>query len=365
MRRLIRLKEERGATAVLVAVLMVPLLCFGALAIDVGQVYAERRQLQNGADAAALAIAQTCSQAATACSSTDAPAMKSTYADPLANANANDNAATVNSVTLDQLNKSVDVEVQTKTSGGASALTNILAPLFGINTTQVKARATAIWGPPAAGDLFPMAVSKCRFTKAVGTPVAGVVYGTNATVNYTIGGNDTCKVSGADPGLPGGYGWTNPTNSKTVSSCDIQITGLTELEQASGASLGNSVPQCSLDKFLNKISYMPLYDSYVKCSFDATKTCYHLMGIAAFYLTGYNVPGGAAELSGAVKFAPTGKTYTWLNCAAQWKQDYGNSGSASAKCVQGIWLSVMSVSQFTAIAKNGFDTGVTTVALIN
>ena len=40
--------------------MMVVLLGMGALVIDVGQLYAERRELQNGADAAALAVAQDC-----------------------------------------------------------------------------------------------------------------------------------------------------------------------------------------------------------------------------------------------------------------------------------------------------------------
>ena len=53
--------DERGASAVLVAILLVPLLGFAAIALDVGALYVERGQLQNGADAAALAIAQDCS----------------------------------------------------------------------------------------------------------------------------------------------------------------------------------------------------------------------------------------------------------------------------------------------------------------
>jgi Flp pilus assembly protein TadG len=55
-----RLKDERGAIGVVVALLMIPLMGFAAIAIDVSAMYAERPQLQNGADAAALAIAQDC-----------------------------------------------------------------------------------------------------------------------------------------------------------------------------------------------------------------------------------------------------------------------------------------------------------------
>ncbi len=50
-----RLSGERGATAVIVTLLLVPLLGFAAIAVDVGALYAERARLQTAADAAALA----------------------------------------------------------------------------------------------------------------------------------------------------------------------------------------------------------------------------------------------------------------------------------------------------------------------
>ncbi|HEY80019.1 MAG TPA: hypothetical protein EYP25_07020 [Anaerolineae bacterium] len=51
------LREDRGATMVYLAVIMVVLLGFMALAIDLSSLYAQRRQLQNAATAAALAAA--------------------------------------------------------------------------------------------------------------------------------------------------------------------------------------------------------------------------------------------------------------------------------------------------------------------
>ena len=50
-----RLKGQRGATAVIVAIVFVLFLGFAALAIDVGYLFATRNELQNVADAAALA----------------------------------------------------------------------------------------------------------------------------------------------------------------------------------------------------------------------------------------------------------------------------------------------------------------------
>ena len=54
--------DDRGAVLVWVALMLVVLLGIGALVIDVGALYAERRQLQNGADAAALAVAADCAE---------------------------------------------------------------------------------------------------------------------------------------------------------------------------------------------------------------------------------------------------------------------------------------------------------------
>jgi Flp pilus assembly protein TadG len=50
-----RIKSQRGATAVIVAICIAMLVGFAALAIDVGYLYATRNELQNVADAAALA----------------------------------------------------------------------------------------------------------------------------------------------------------------------------------------------------------------------------------------------------------------------------------------------------------------------
>ena len=52
--------DESGFSLVFAAILMVVLIGMAAFAIDVGRLYAERRELQNAADAAVLAIAEDC-----------------------------------------------------------------------------------------------------------------------------------------------------------------------------------------------------------------------------------------------------------------------------------------------------------------
>ena len=52
------LTNEKGVTIVLVAILMVVLVMFVAIAVDLGHLYVARNELQNAADAGALAGAR-------------------------------------------------------------------------------------------------------------------------------------------------------------------------------------------------------------------------------------------------------------------------------------------------------------------
>ena len=56
--------HDRGAVAIFVALCLVILLMIAAWVIDGSALYQERRELQNGADAAALAIARDCAEGA-------------------------------------------------------------------------------------------------------------------------------------------------------------------------------------------------------------------------------------------------------------------------------------------------------------
>ena len=70
-------RDERGAIGIIVAALLGfgVLTGMGALVVDVGQLYQERAELQNGADAAALGVAKSC--ALGACD----PSVAGTFAD--------------------------------------------------------------------------------------------------------------------------------------------------------------------------------------------------------------------------------------------------------------------------------------------
>lgn len=85
MKRLLldRRRRERGGVAVIVAVLLAGGVLIGmlALSVDVGQIMYERRQLQNGADATSLALAQRCAANEADCDPTNVSSLLSANPD--------------------------------------------------------------------------------------------------------------------------------------------------------------------------------------------------------------------------------------------------------------------------------------------
>jgi len=193
------MRRERGATAVVTVILLVPVL-FGAaaLSIDVGNLMAERRQVQNGADAAAMVAARACVKSGTGC-----PAASTLT--PIAGQNANDGVTDaiqvcsnptkplLTGVTVpcstasgeidcpaptarQQTFPYVEVRTQTRTTSGTTALTNRFARMLvgGSSDTPVGACARVGWGAPQGGGAgAPITVSGCDWMHATGGDAGG------------------------------------------------------------------------------------------------------------------------------------------------------------------------------------------------
>ena len=166
MRRLI--SDDRGVSAVLVAILAVVLFGAAAIAIDLGVLYEERRQLQNGADAAALAVGWECAQngiGSTNCPDDDTfaaldPAVTA-YATVFANGNARDGAATVlgtSEIKTEEGWVQVDLESE-------SAIPPLFGGLLGAGATTVRASAAVEF---EAGGFSPIAFGTCELVDLVG-----------------------------------------------------------------------------------------------------------------------------------------------------------------------------------------------------
>ncbi|MDQ0673683.1 Flp pilus assembly protein TadG [Pseudarthrobacter siccitolerans] len=201
MRRLIPARRvatgsdnERGVAGVLVALMMLVLIGAGAMAVDVGQIYAERAQLQNGADAAALAVAYKCHKSG--CDQDSA----NTIAKELSNANANDGGSKV--LIPVELDVEHQVTVRTSTAQGKDGpgfLSKMFASALPAPAVNVGAHATAIVDFPSSGSGFPLALSDKCFNLSKGSQTAQV-----QKISYAPGGTCTGP-SGTQ--IPGGWGW--------------------------------------------------------------------------------------------------------------------------------------------------------------
>jgi Flp pilus assembly protein TadG len=281
MRRLtlVRLRDDSGAVAVIVALAMAALLAGAALAVDIGSMLSLRAQLQNGADAAAIAVAQACAANSTAPSCT-AP---TTTPRALAAANTLSGNGTV---------RSVRVSGTTATVTTAATIPLAFAATFGMAHGTASASATASWGTPIKGpSVLPIAFSVCSFTsKPVGTAMD--------MLQHSIGdATGSCRNSVNGMTLPGGFGWLNQT-----SGCGLTITALQSLAASSDSGTSAS-SACSalLPTLLNTTVILPVFDSTTGTGTNGT---FHIAGWAEFQLLGWRFPA-ASPVSQNVSGDPT------------------------------------------------------------
>lgn len=260
-----RLSSDRGAVAVMTALLLVPLLVCAGFVIDIGASYVQRRQLQNAADAAALAIARDCGvrNCATAQSQLTADIFKAGNV-PNRPVTAAVQSMTANSVTV-QMTEDVNY---------------LFGPVIGVSKSTVAAQATASWGSPTGGTaILPLTISRCSLdaqTKdAQGLP-AGTVISTIA-LSKTTGVTPCAPQSGNE--VPGGFGWLE-TGVGCSSSASLARPWV---DKDPGKSEPQACGQSDFDKQLGKTTLLPLFDEV-----SHNDQQYHLYGYAAFYLTSYN-----------------------------------------------------------------------------
>lgn len=356
-----RRRDDRGAVAVLVAILIGTGVLFGmgALVIDVGQLYQNQAELQNGADAAALAIAKSC--AAGSCDTSSA----TSYADLNASGLTGDTAyvtficgmngtVAVGSGNCGTGNKHcvanppsgtnyVDVETSTELSNGSHLLPPVFArTLVGNGNyqgTTVYACSQAEWGSPLLGNVVGITVGLCDWSEATSngetyatpppyppTPTTGlpvVIDFHDPTGQET---DTSCPSGPAGQTASGNFGWTFDPNK----DCLLTPSNFTNAGggvYTYGGNTGNNTPSdCQTvlqDAQQNQtLLYVPIYSAYNGQGSNAT---YTLSGIGAFALTGYNFGNQfqvADRITGQVPCAGNGN---------------GNGGS-SVTCISGYFL---------------------------
>jgi len=345
-RRLLGLarSNEQGAIGVLIAVLMAGgvLIGMGALVVDVGQIYQERAELQNGADAAALGVAKSCALGACA------PGVASGLAD------ANASKLTRGTAAVGQVCGSgnlgacppsagaptncpppptgvnyVEVSTSTRTAGGSTLLPPVFARTLlgnsGYQGSNVVACAQAEWGAPVAATTVAVTISACAWDQATqqGTffppgppyppdpapsPAADQVITLNAGPG---GGGCATEPAGADGP---GFAWVaHPRGNCTVPISGLSFQGRPQLSVSFSCELVLENAQQSQASILVPV--------YVASSGAPGNPTYTLKGFAEFVVTGYNLPG----FNGSTVDAPD-----WLNPA--------NNCQGSDYCLNGYFV---------------------------
>lgn len=286
-----RLDDEHGGVAVTVAILLVVLIGLGALVVDVGNLYWERRQLQNAADSAALAAAQDhiAGQAALA----------ETTARNFALAN-NTRGAFVEDIYQPNPN-SVTVETITGDIDAPGSLSSFLAGVLGVEDYFAHASATAVWGAPdaATADL-PLTISMCDIKAALGLEDLGpgddishLLDSDPTTIIFhnSQSPHDECSAqpgfdANEDGKLPAGFGWLHEDE---VDDCQIEIANTTEdgFYWAFKDPGNNPIRHC-LEAALGKAVVIPVFIDFKR---DNPRDQYLLWAPAAFHLEGYRFPG--------------------------------------------------------------------------
>lgn len=292
---------DEGAVLVIVAIVTTVLLGFGALVVDVGALYVEQRQLQNGADAAALAVAQDCANG-------DCQ-LNTGRATQYAGLNAQDGASNVDLVCgvgpglppcPSPAPKGaagaagwVKVATSTRTPDGGDEIDFVLAPVMDAAAgATVHAAAIAAWGALGKADILPITFSVCEW-QAMGGSVVDESFpaGTSWIYLHGIGGTNepgvvhcTDQQSGQD--LPGGFGFLRNTACITSVVAGAWI----------GVETGNSLPKgCNPDDWMNKDVLIAIYDQERGTGNNGQ---YHIAGFVGFRLTGYKFNGNTRAPTG-------------------------------------------------------------------
>ena len=330
-------RDERGAVGVLIGVLLGGgvLLGIGALVVDVGMLYGDRANLQNGADAGAIAVAETC--AAGTCNTN--------LAQSFATANQHvwgstaylvcgsgslgicpGSTGAMTDCPLPPQNVQGYVDVHTSTTGVVPPFfARALANNGNYTGTTVDACAQAVWGPASQSNSLALTISLCAWQDLLGsdndsdaatsvdtdndsddngvfnTPIA--LYLRTSTSSPT----DYCK-GPAGQNVPGGFDWlstdtdiTNGTSDDGTADTDQDgdasntcTAAIDLVTSTSYSNTGSSISSACQTVLQNDVAsymagnpvtvYLPVFDSTSKTGGNAT---YHMIGLAGFVITGY------------------------------------------------------------------------------
>lgn len=355
--------SERGVIAIVGAVVIAMGLMVGVLAmtVDVGRLFVERRDVQNGADAAALALADDCARGRATCV---AGAASTTRAAAFADANAKDGTTQVSAVcgasplaacttpsshawecqSPAAFPHYVRVRTATRQTDGSGVIPPVFSDVMSDRAgTGLWACAQAAWGAAAAaGTVVPFAISICDYA-ANGSLVAVSFANNGSTRSCTITDNDgvTRTYTTALTGL------TYFTKDGATFDCITPVTVaigdlLTRQNVASTQQVCGVQPGPRLDALLGQTLYLPIVGD-VQTNGQGSYP-FRVITFAAVVFRGYFMQN--AQTSGGTPPSPS----------------WGAKGCRSGvSCLSGQFTTGVTTGD---LSTGGPNTGVTVVQLI-
>lgn len=307
-----RLSDQRGAIAISSALLAVLLVGMAALAIDASSLWWDKKQVQNGADAAALALAQSCAQGT--CEANE-QAMATSYVQ----GNKNDTNAIVTKIDHDVVAPTPSVTVTVSTTR-----THWFAVVFGQSSSTVTAVATASWGAVGSASVLPFVVGDCQLS-AIDSG------GTVTLWTKAPGGAPNCSLSSGN-GITGTFGWLDDPDSdcRVETSVDGTVLGRTG---DPGPTLSATACDTLLRDLHGREILLPIFDSYTGFGSNVE---FHLSGYAVIRIDTY-----------------------CLNAQKDWGYPLSGCKSESEKWINGTFITKVALGETIG----GPDHGATTVQL--
>jgi hypothetical protein len=288
-----RMRDENGAVAVIVAILLFLLFGVGALAVDVGNLYWERRQLQTAADAAAFSAAQELVDGGS-------EAAAFSIARGFADAN-NSRGAFIRPDEFVTGPNSVTVTARTGALAAEGELNSILAGVLGFQTYATRARATVVWSRGVGGgETIPIAICDRAWeywTNLRGLPTSPEHY-------LSFGGSAaapaaTCNNPSFDT-YSGGFAFLSRNDACRASTRLDESTGYTWVKGNTGNNpqdpQGSTCTTNQMYQYLRNIidegkpALIPIFDAYNNKTNE-----FRLIGYGAFRLTGYEINAAVGD----------------------------------------------------------------------
>lgn len=336
------LHDERGAISILVGLLISAGVILGMLAmvIDGGRLYSERRLVQNGADAAALAIARACALGDPACASTTAA---STLGRSMANLNAGPDqvsgleetcgAGSLGACralrshawecqTVTGISNYVRARTATRETDGTTIVPGVFSKALGFEGTGLWACSQAIWGAARGAMVtFPIALSACDYVSN-----ASATMQIFSPPSFKPGQGPTCTVTDKDgvqrtlQDMVKGFFYVqlDPTRRDCLTPVRVNIGDILPRSD-NVVQLCGSNYSAAFDSFIGVKTPLPIFDVLPSSSGIGTTTM-RVSSFVAFTLRAYTFGGGVTNGS------PPGG---WpAECRGSNRCLYGDFGSA-------------------------------------